>query len=69
MASDLNRLALGWRKTGYWLASNALMVWGAMHFKGTFAEFRDGVLVLAAAVLGAHTWQNLKTPRADAEGK
>jgi hypothetical protein len=50
----------GWRKTGYWLMSNAFLIGGALHLKGSFTEYRDGVLVLAAAVLTAHTVQEVK---------
>ena len=53
---------LGWRKTAYWLATLAALTLGAWRMHGTFAEYRDGVIVLAGLVLGAHVAQQKIAP-------
>lgn len=56
---------LGWRKTGYWGLSVLVLIGGALQLHASFSEFRDGVVVLAGLVLGAHVGQQF-TPGAKA---
>jgi hypothetical protein len=64
--SKMNRILQGWRKTGYWLLSVAALTGGAYYMKSaTFAEYRDGLVVLAGLVLAGHVYQQAKVTAGD----